>query len=136
MIVVSFIIISARPLTCPGRLDSVISPLRNEPAGIATFPSTMIGNMVSKYTGSPGLAVRVEIPLSSTRGICVPEGTTTATLAWGLAVADRVSGAAGRAGGEALAAAPGAGSVSPSCWDQAGDNPKARRTASQPMRAR
>src|SRR5208282_3136824 len=73
---VNLIINSPRPFTRPGRFDSVTSPLTYDPAGITTFPSIITGKTVSKYTGSPGRALRVEIPLCSTRGMCVPEGTS------------------------------------------------------------
>ena len=42
------IINSPRPFTLPGRFDSVTSPLTYEPAGIATCPSIITGNKVSK----------------------------------------------------------------------------------------
>src|SRR5580658_6501191 len=73
--VVNLIINSPRPFTRPGRFDSVTSPLTYDPAGITTFPSIITGNKVSKYTGSPGRALRVETALCSTSGICVPAGT-------------------------------------------------------------
>src|ERR1700678_3616604 len=66
---------SPRPFTRPGRFDSVTSPLTYEPAGITTFPSIITGNNVSKYTASPGRALRVDTALCSTRGMCVPAGT-------------------------------------------------------------
>src|SRR5580658_2214893 len=73
--VVNLIINSPRPFTRPGRFDSVTSPLTYDPAGITTFPSIITGNKVSKYTGSPGRALRVDTALCSTSGICVPAGT-------------------------------------------------------------
>src|SRR5271163_1556608 len=75
IIVVNLIINSPRPFTRPGRFDSVTSPLTYDPAGITTFPSIITGNKVSKYTGSPGRALRVDTALCSTSGICVPAGT-------------------------------------------------------------
>src|SRR5580700_4845080 len=75
IIVVNLIINSPRPFTRPGRFDSVTSPLTYEPAGITTFPSIITGNKVSKYTASPGRALRVDTALCSTRGMCVPAGT-------------------------------------------------------------
>jgi hypothetical protein len=42
----------------------------------------MTGNRVSKYTGSPGRALRVEIALCNTSGMCVPPGTSTFAFAF------------------------------------------------------
>src|SRR5277367_772798 len=115
IIVVNLIISSPRPFTRPGRFDSVISPLTYDPAGITTFPSIITGNKVSKYTGSPGRALRVDTALCSTSGICVPAGTmifavaTTAGTAAAPApeVAPLSEGAA-----EPAAAVPAAGAAS------------------------
>src|SRR5271170_6333614 len=127
--------ISPRPLTRPGRFDSVISPLTYEPAGTITFPFSMTGNRVSKYTGSPTLAVRVDSPLCRTSGRCVPMGNSslaraeggivaTAVLATGAGVASTglADGAAESGAGEAGGTGAGAGvdgaaggCVGPSC---------------------
>src|SRR5208282_2193405 len=74
---VNLIINSPRPFTRPGRFDSVTSPLTYDPAGITTRPSIITGKSVSKYTGSPGRALRVEIALCRTSGMWVPVGTST-----------------------------------------------------------
>src|SRR5271154_5020860 len=114
--VVSLIISSPRPFTRPGRFDSVTSPLTYDPAGITTFPSIITGNKVSKYTGSPGRALRVDTALCSTSGICVPAGTMIfATAAAGTAGAPALevvpftAGAAEPAAGAEAASAPAAG---------------------------
>src|SRR6185437_5611061 len=46
-----------------------------EPAGIVIFPLIRMGKIVSRKTGSPAFALRVEIALCSTRGRTVPVGT-------------------------------------------------------------
>src|SRR5579884_3478509 len=108
--VVSLTISSPRPLTRPGRFDSVISPLTYEPAGMTTRPSIMTGKRVSKYTGSPARALRVDIALCRTSGMCVPVGTSIlAADAEGVDVAE----GAGFAEATPAAALAGAG---PDCW--------------------
>src|SRR5580658_9058286 len=102
--VVNLIINSPRPFTRPGRFDSVTSPLTYDPAGITTFPSIITGNKVSKYTGSPGRALRVDTALCSTSGMCVPAGTII------LAV-DATTGTAAAAGAPGAAGAPEAPAV-------------------------
>src|SRR4029077_20399489 len=94
--VFSRIINSPRPFTLPGRFDSLTSPLTYEPAGITTCPSIIIGNNVSKSTGSPGRALRVEMALCKTSGMCVPPGTSTLALV-GIAPGARVLVGAGGA---------------------------------------
>src|SRR5882762_11191002 len=52
----------------------MISPRRYEPTGITMRLFWVIGNDVCRYTESPGLALRVEIPFSRTTPMRVPAG--------------------------------------------------------------
>src|SRR5712691_1837732 len=65
---------SPLPLIFPGRFESMISPRRYDPTGITMRLFCVIGNDVCRYTESPGLALRVEMPFSSTTPMCVPAG--------------------------------------------------------------
>src|SRR5271163_574396 len=113
IIVVNLIINSPRPFTRPGRFDSVTSPLTYDPAGITTFPSIITGNKVSKYTGSPGRALRVDTALCSTSGICVPAGTMIFAAAVALGATADALGAAGATGVEVAPFAAGPDAAEP-----------------------
>src|SRR6266850_647743 len=92
------------PLIFPGRLESINSPRRYEPTGITMRLFCVIGNDVCRYTESPGLALRVEIPFSSTTPMRVPAGTKI--FSFDLALCSIVGGGEGATGGGADVCGP------------------------------
>ena len=118
----------AAPLHSPGPPRIPYPAAQHDSAGITTFPSIITGNKVSKYTGSPGRALRVDTALCSTSGICVPAGTmifaTAATAGTaGEPALELVPFAPGTA--EPTAAVPAAGAEAASAPAAGADCPEA-----------
>src|SRR6267142_5405144 len=96
------------PLIFPGRLESINSPRRYEPTGITMRLFCVIGNDVCRYTESPGLALRVEIPFSTTTPMRVPAGINI--FSFELAPCALAAGGVGATGGGADVCGPSG------CW--------------------
>src|ERR1700674_1196152 len=101
----------------------MISPRRYEPTGITMRLFCVIGNDVCRYTESPGLAPRVEMPFSNMTPMRVPAGTKI--FSFEPAPCAVAGGGAGAIGGGAAVCGPSG------CWADKFIENKSRLTPSK-----